>query len=401
MAAELAFTPVAVDDGFSAKHFGNVSQDFIERLSGGNESYTINLTTTAQIGKAGFAQLQKSIETAIGAPVRMEIDGFRNTLTTRALGPVSPVSLDTQATSSNFTSPSANEEDGESAGDPKQKKAKVPRPPNAFIIYRKDWHARTVAANPGLHNNAISIIIGRQWKQESTLVKDQYQRKAAEVKHQHSLANPNYHYQPRKPSEKKKRMTKGKIAKLAAINNSSIASQAFSASNVGHNGMVAQMQFPAGDFTFASASASNGPALKVSKAGIPFFHAGLDADGQLAAALSLHNVTHSALPVIAKGLAPIATGMTSIVDGINVNTLPSFPVDVAQQDNALYGADAFDLDTDFDLFDFDAVSSANMPEVVGNAHQNFMPAVSDAEVYRQEGLDQLFDFDSFTYGQST
>lgn len=34
-------------------------------------------------------------------------------------------------------------------------KNNIPRPPNAFIIYRKDWHLKTVAANPSLHNNEI------------------------------------------------------------------------------------------------------------------------------------------------------------------------------------------------------------------------------------------------------
>jgi len=37
----------------------------------------------------------------------------------------------------------------------KKVKQKVARPPNAFIIYRKDWHLTAVAANPGLHNNDI------------------------------------------------------------------------------------------------------------------------------------------------------------------------------------------------------------------------------------------------------
>ncbi len=32
---------------------------------------------------------------------------------------------------------------------------KVPRPPNAFIIYRKDWHSTILAQNPGVHNNSI------------------------------------------------------------------------------------------------------------------------------------------------------------------------------------------------------------------------------------------------------
>ena len=37
----------------------------------------------------------------------------------------------------------------------KKGKQKVARPPNAFIIYRKAWHSTVVAANPGVHNNAI------------------------------------------------------------------------------------------------------------------------------------------------------------------------------------------------------------------------------------------------------
>ena len=36
-------------------------------------------------------------------------------------------------------------------------KGTVPRPPNAFIIYRKEWHPTVVAENPGLHNNAICM----------------------------------------------------------------------------------------------------------------------------------------------------------------------------------------------------------------------------------------------------
>ena len=35
--------------------------------------------------------------------------------------------------------------------------AKIPRPPNAFIIYRKHWHSQIVALNPGVHNNKICM----------------------------------------------------------------------------------------------------------------------------------------------------------------------------------------------------------------------------------------------------
>ena len=48
------------------------------------------------------------------------------------------------------------------AGDASVKdlRLRVRRPPDAFIIYRKDWRSRVVAEDPGLHNNAISVIIG-------------------------------------------------------------------------------------------------------------------------------------------------------------------------------------------------------------------------------------------------
>jgi hypothetical protein len=36
-----------------------------------------------------------------------------------------------------------------------QKKEKIPRPPNAYILYRRDWHAHVQAKNPGINNNTI------------------------------------------------------------------------------------------------------------------------------------------------------------------------------------------------------------------------------------------------------
>jgi hypothetical protein len=34
-------------------------------------------------------------------------------------------------------------------------KEKIPRPPNAFILYRKFHHPSVVAQNPGIHNNVV------------------------------------------------------------------------------------------------------------------------------------------------------------------------------------------------------------------------------------------------------
>ncbi|KAK1060724.1 hypothetical protein LTR12_009508 [Friedmanniomyces endolithicus] len=60
-----------------------------------------------------------------------------------------------------------------------------------------------------------AVIIGDKWKGESEEVREIYKRKAEDVKRQHELNHPDYQYQPRKPSAKKRRMTETKLAKLA------------------------------------------------------------------------------------------------------------------------------------------------------------------------------------------
>lgn len=39
------------------------------------------------------------------------------------------------------------------------KSAKVPRPANAFILYRKDHHESVKLAHPGIHNNQICKLM--------------------------------------------------------------------------------------------------------------------------------------------------------------------------------------------------------------------------------------------------
>lgn len=54
------------------------------------------------------------------------------------------------------------------------------------------------------------------WKDENEEVKATWKAKADEAKKQHLQRSPGYSYQPRKPSEKKRRMTKRKMAATSA-----------------------------------------------------------------------------------------------------------------------------------------------------------------------------------------
>lgn len=93
-------------------------------------------------------------------------------------------------------------------------KSAVRRPPNAFILYRKDRHPVLRQADPGMHNNDISRKVGKEWKSQSGAVQTAYRARAERIKKQHAIDNPGYQYAPRKPGDKKRRMTKKKLASM-------------------------------------------------------------------------------------------------------------------------------------------------------------------------------------------
>ncbi|OQE20699.1 hypothetical protein PENFLA_c016G05866 [Penicillium flavigenum] len=75
---------------------------------------------------------------------------------------------------------------------------KIPRPRNAFILYRQHYQAMVVAHNPGLANPEISKIIGEQWRSLSEDDKSKWKALAEEEKARHQQQYPDYRYQPRR-----------------------------------------------------------------------------------------------------------------------------------------------------------------------------------------------------------
>ena len=62
----------------------------------------------------------------------------------------------------------------------------------------------------------LAVALGKQWQNETPEIKAAYKAMADEIKRQHLLANPGYQYQPRKPAEKKRRMTRRKAEQAEA-----------------------------------------------------------------------------------------------------------------------------------------------------------------------------------------
>ncbi|KAJ2685332.1 hypothetical protein IWW39_004332 [Coemansia spiralis] len=87
------------------------------------------------------------------------------------------------------------------------KPKRTPRPPNAFILYRKAKQAEVIRDHPGVSNKDVSCIIGQMWKSEEPHVQEKFREQAEFEKKKHKDQYPNYKYQPRKP--KNKRMLDG------------------------------------------------------------------------------------------------------------------------------------------------------------------------------------------------
>ncbi|CAG8563712.1 865_t:CDS:1 [Paraglomus occultum] len=88
----------------------------------------------------------------------------------------------------------------------KSKVKKPPRPPNAFILYRRAKQPAIVAKNAGITNNEVSKEIGRMWHEEPLEVRVKFQKMAEDAKQEHMKKYPEYRYRPRRPQERKRRV---------------------------------------------------------------------------------------------------------------------------------------------------------------------------------------------------
>ncbi|KAJ4290083.1 hypothetical protein N0V88_006589 [Collariella sp. IMI 366227] len=80
--------------------------------------------------------------------------------------------------------------------DPKKKhvpppQMKISRPPNAYILYRKDKHNEVKFQNPNIQNNEISVITGAMWKRETTEAFEHNPHQSAQVNNDKAGIQPN------------------------------------------------------------------------------------------------------------------------------------------------------------------------------------------------------------------
>lgn len=84
---------------------------------------------------------------------------------------------------------------------------KIPRPPNAWILYRTE-HAALLKAEklakrePPYRQSQVSQIVGRLWRGEPKSVRDRYEKEAARLAEKHAEMYPDYKFQPVKKEVK-------------------------------------------------------------------------------------------------------------------------------------------------------------------------------------------------------
>nr|QQL94653.1 MAT1-2-1 protein [Morchella rufobrunnea] len=87
----------------------------------------------------------------------------------------------------------------------------VPRPMNAFIIYRNTEMKAVREKYPGIGNNDVSRIIGQRWRELDPKIRAHYKELAAKSAREHQVKHPGYKYTPRKPEDVVRRRKRGTV----------------------------------------------------------------------------------------------------------------------------------------------------------------------------------------------
>ncbi|KAH9826946.1 high-mobility group non-histone chromatin protein [Teratosphaeria destructans] len=184
------------DDGPSEQRVWNRSQAEDSRRTDNNDSGPSRRTssTTSSRSRRRSPSLSRGSKTPLTPE---ESPPFR---TTRKRNAGIVEEEDKELNSGSATPAHARENSGNSSihvcicqPDPK-----IPRPRNAFILYRQHHQAQVVAQNPGLANPEISKIIGEQWQNQAPDVKNKWKALAEEEKLRHQQQYPTYRYQPKR-----------------------------------------------------------------------------------------------------------------------------------------------------------------------------------------------------------
>ncbi|GLV35547.1 bric a brac 2 [Carabus blaptoides fortunei] len=77
------------------------------------------------------------------------------------------------------------------------KACKIPRPPNAFMIFANEWRRKLASEHPKESNKEISVRLGMMWKNLSSDTKENYYSASRKADEEHKRKYPGYYYSPK------------------------------------------------------------------------------------------------------------------------------------------------------------------------------------------------------------
>ncbi|KAK1224409.1 hypothetical protein PQX77_012705 [Marasmius sp. AFHP31] len=100
--------------------------------------------------------------------------------------------------------------------EPEQPRKRVPRPPNAFMLYRSDWLKQNhIPSTVERRQQALSCVAGECWNMLPPEEKQKWQAKAAEAYRVHQLKYPDYKFAPAPKGSGRKGKGKSEVSDFA------------------------------------------------------------------------------------------------------------------------------------------------------------------------------------------
>ncbi|PSN31569.1 hypothetical protein C0J52_15950 [Blattella germanica] len=79
----------------------------------------------------------------------------------------------------------------------KRRSGKIPRPPNAFMIFANEWRRKLAFQHPSESNKEISVRLGVMWKNLPPDTKEGYYTASRQADEEHKRKYPGYYYSPK------------------------------------------------------------------------------------------------------------------------------------------------------------------------------------------------------------
>jgi hypothetical protein len=122
---------------------------------------------------------------------------------------------------------------------------KTPRPPNAFILYRRAKQPLITKERGNISNAKISKLLAKMWRDETEEEKLHWQKIADRKKMEHMQAHPGYVYRPKKPisnDKRKRRKTTPQKQPTSTLKNTCVPD--LTTSNVNSSSTIESVSLP-------------------------------------------------------------------------------------------------------------------------------------------------------------